>query len=84
MSEIKLKPCPFCGKEAEFFVIDSKTYDGGKAAEWSFSIHCTNCGVKNPHTYRLEAVLDKNAEFQFRLDERRVAADDWNRRADNG
>lgn len=82
MSEPNLKPCPFCGKEAEFFV-ESKGYHSGENAEWSIRIRCTNCGIKSPKAYRLDVVLNKNAEFQYLEDERRVAVDDWNRRADN-
>lgn len=81
MSEINLKPCPFCGKEAEFFIIDIKTYNREKAAEWGFTIRCTNCGVKNPHLYILSVTLNKNAELQHIIDERQNAIDDWNRRA---
>ena len=83
MTEIKLKPCPFCGGEAEFFEENNGYHSRGNA-EWTLGIRCTKCGIKSPHIYRIDVILNKNAEFQFLLDERRVAVDDWNRRAGNG
>ena len=37
----KLKPCPFCGEEAEFH----KFYDG------SITASCTKCGIRTVHKF---------------------------------
>ena len=45
MSE-KLKPCPFCGGEAEFHVIANSASHGG--ASFTFEIVCSECKVSLP------------------------------------
>ena len=37
--EIKLKPCPFCGGEAELFIVP------GKMTKWA--VRCTKCYANN-------------------------------------
>ena len=67
MSEIKLKPCPFCGGEAQ---IRPLMYQGKDpvAAISGRTIVCTQC-------YVILAVSWACDDFQ--------AAEAWNRRADN-
>jgi Lar family restriction alleviation protein len=43
MSEHDLKPCPFCGGEAEFSL--GKTVDG---ADWHY-LECGECEAMGPH-----------------------------------
>ena len=40
MTDIKLKPCPFCGGEAK---IRTKTFDIFNVAAY---VYCTRCGAK--------------------------------------
>lgn len=39
MSDIKLKPCPFCGGKAEFI-------EGCITCKTTIAVRCTNCNVK--------------------------------------
>lgn len=81
MSKTELKPCPFCGGKAVFFV------KGHSASEmksyWHIGVYCTKCNLTSPKLYSLTLALGTNAEIQAIEDERQHAVDDWNRRADN-
>lgn len=81
MSEPNLKPCPFCGGEAEFFV-KSHTASEMKSY-WYIGVRCTKCNLTSPKLYRLTLTVGANAEIQAIEDERQHAVDDWNRRGDN-
>ena len=76
----KLKPCPFCGGEAEF-ITKSKFTRGVGVVGYTFVIECRSCGVSLPKTYTTEFSLNKNGEFTPNRDEREIAVDLWNRRA---
>lgn len=80
---IELKPCPFCGGEAKFLV---KTYkERGVERGYSFGIYCTKCDLVLPRTnYSVEFQLNADGEIEMITDERLLAAEAWNRRADNG
>ena len=83
MDEIKLKPCPFCGGEAEYFIVENCSC--GTARGWKFGIHCTKCMVSLPmRDFMLTMDLYSNGELVAKKDERQKAADMWNRRADHG
>ena len=78
----KLKPCPFCGSEAEFFIDGTfmKTDDRG----WTFRIRCKNCGVETAKkNYKFDVRMLSDGELHIIQDEREKAAADWNRRVDN-
>lgn len=70
MSDIKLKPCPFCGGEAEFCRTSIKTSDG-----WSDGVfvYCTEC--RN----RTSAVL-YNKQEHGECGEYKEASEKWNTR----
>lgn len=86
MSEPNLKPCPFCGGEAEFFVQSHTTSEMGMKSYWHIGVRCTKCNLTSPKLYSLTLTLGTNAEIRAIEDERQHAVDDWNRRAadDNG
>ena len=81
MSKTELKPCPFCGGKAVFFVKDHAT--SGMKSFWRIGVYCTKCNLTSPKLYSLTLALGTNAEIQTIEDERQHAVDDWNRRADN-
>lgn len=72
MSEIKLKPCPFCGSA------DVESYPGGERNDgrtwFAYYVHCNNCGCNGPLTqtrhYNVSSQKARNASINL-----------WNRRA---
>lgn len=86
MDEIKLKPCPFCGGEAAM-IANTGCIEAahGEYRAWEFCVMCIGCNISLPRrNYRLAVKLDKCGEIVVMQDERKEAADLWNRRADNG
>lgn len=79
----KLKPCPFCGGEAEF---DQTAY--GRTTDHSsvslqFEIRCKKCGATAPNAYGYISInLSSNGELNIWHDDKNPAIDAWNRRAD--
>ena len=51
MSEIKLKPCPFCGGEAELGTFSTNSDD-------KFLVECSNCGVATLLYYDTEKATE--------------------------
>lgn len=75
----ELKPCPFCGGEANIFTKSS--VERGVTKGWEFGIYCTKCNVTTPKTnYRLEVQIGKGGNLIYNADERTQAAEAWNRR----
>lgn len=68
MKEKKLKPCPFCGGEAEYKERGNE-YIGIKET----SIMCTECATRQIHKW-----LKYKFDFEF---VRTKTIDEWNRRA---
>ena len=65
--ELELKPCPFCGHEAEF---SSGYYNDLNYAR----VDCTNCSAGTYH--------DSDRESDATMEElEKYALDDWNSRA---
>lgn len=80
MQEIKLKKCPFCGGLAGFLVI--RIYSQAVKHSWEFTVYCTDCGVRLPkEDFRVQVGLNDNGGIVLDPDERKKAADMWNRRA---
>lgn len=78
---MELKPCPFCGGSAEIFCKTSIAR--GATRGWEFGIRCSKCGVTTPKTdYCLEIQLGKLGAITELMDERSMAIDAWNRRAE--
>lgn len=79
----ELKPCPFCGGKAKFFVKCSTSH--GIMRGYDFGIYCTKCDITTPRTdYIIEFNLNDGGEIEVTKDERLLAIEAWNRRADNG
>ena len=67
MSEIKLKPCPFCGGEAKVGV---KTFDIFNVGAYVF---CAECGARTTITHSNTGLYRKSEQ---------LAIDAWNKRVD--
>ena len=69
-AKIKLKPCPFCGAEAELF--NGRQFRDGHAIDY-FLVRCTNCKAGTRRT-------DYDATESIHMDAEEKAARLWNRR----
>ena len=75
----KLKTCPFCGGEANFFLTASGNAED--LLSWQFGIHCTKCGVGTPKKdYTVEVEFSDYGEVKVVKDERPAAIEKWNLR----
>ena len=76
MSEIKLKPCPFCGTEPYTAIV------GSDDEKMKIYIQCNDldCGTKIEFTIKAERVY---LDFDDVMDGISKAVEVWNRRADN-
>ena len=77
MSE--LKPCPFCGGEANIKNMDLHTRDGSIRAYWR--VKCSKCQTEKGYT-SIYCLRDDDTLF-VAFDGRKRAIDAWNRRADD-
>lgn len=78
----KLKPCPFCGGEAKFLINEFSVRLTPKG--WEFGIYCPKCGVMFPRTdYKIEITFSDDGEITPTVDEREIAIEAWNRRAND-
>lgn len=74
MSETKLKPCPFCGKEPATKV---KVYEGISSSKIKYSVECEYCGIG------IGAYITTCDSFDNAQSAMNRAIEDWNRRVDN-
>lgn len=79
MEMTNLKPCPFCGGEANFFITASgKTED---LLRWQFGIYCTKCKLTLPKTdYTVDVEFTDYGAVKTVTDERPAAIEKWNLR----
>jgi len=79
---IELNPCPCCGAEAHF------AKEAWRPELFHFEIYfyitCSKCSLRTYSNYRYFLEFDINGNLKARKDERQMAADVWNRRADAG
>ena len=68
MKETELKPCPFCGSEAELIKHSFWNEKKQNYADKTYSIKCCNCSVETYEFYETEELVIRA----------------WNRRADDG
>lgn len=80
MADFELKPCPFCGGDAAFFVRTSRLRDIGSI--WEVTIACKKCSVTLPGRYLVNVTKGSNGQLIFHSDQEAAAAD-WNRRCDD-
>ena len=74
MSEAKLKPCPFCGKEPATKV---KVYEGISSSKIKYSVECEYCGID------IGAYIKPYVSFNNAQSAMDRAIEYWNRRVDN-
>jgi Lar family restriction alleviation protein len=77
----RLKPCPFCGKKAEFRT--NTTGTNGENFKYRFNIRCRNCGMNSSHIYDVEITF-RNGDFVIIEDGRDKAVEEWNSRVEDG
>lgn len=76
MSEIELKPCPFCGEKTYTRI----TLAANNKMEGYISCNNSNCAIKMNFTIKAENIL---LSFEDVINGLHNVADKWNRRADN-
>ena len=75
----ELKPCPFCGGEAKFFI--TGIHRAGDLMGWRFGIYCQKCNIKTPKTdYEVEVEFTDYGAVKTVTDERPAAIEKWNLR----
>ena len=78
MSEIKLKPCPFCGGETVY--ITKSNVSEHHCVGFDFKVGCEDCEMSLPGRYKIRFSLSENGEPNVLTDERPIAAEKWNKR----
>lgn len=77
----KLKPCPFCGGEAEIMCLSTVNEHG--ILSKVFVITCKECGLRNPKAFRIFAQIHNDGICVFDESEKKEAIEAWNRRVKN-
>ena len=77
MTEIKLKPCPFCGRDK--LKVDSKRTFNYSTRRCSVSVCCMKCHARGS-TVGIDMPTDKYNEREICES---AAIEAWNRRANN-
>lgn len=80
--KIELKPCPFCGGHAIFKTI-SLSHNSFSVC-FGLKIECEECAVSLPKIYKINLSLTDDGSINDLNDERGEAANDRNRRSDDG
>ena len=78
----KLKPCPFCGGQAEFQI----TSTGARYATntLGFRIRCNQCTAHQPRNEGVvEIGISRDGQIEVKKDDRSRVVKMWNERADN-
>jgi len=75
----KLKPCPFCGGEAQ---IECTSTANADCLSKIFVIRCTKCELRAPKPFRIYARIENDGTFEFDGTQKIAAVEFWNRRAD--
>lgn len=78
----KLKPCPFCGKNAKIYCLSIE--NERDTFSKLFKIKCEGCGVEFSKGFRVHAKIDNSGDSTFDAHERDLAIEAWNRRFSDG
>lgn len=76
----KLKPCPFCDSKAIFHTFD--TVYGRSKCGFHFGVMCAKCDTRAPSSkvFEFHIALMEDGEIRITRDDRKEAADAWNKR----
>jgi len=74
MNEPKLKPCPFCGTDAEYDSQSLRNKIGGRSIMWTVSCPKDDCFCS--------LTFDRDDQMNFLFETKEEAADAWNKRAE--
>lgn len=75
----KLKPCPFCGGEAELIQKESAYKTNPMTITNSYIVGCEGCGIYTPR-FKSEILQLENGEVQINKNGAEDAISAWNRR----
>lgn len=80
MDEIKLKPCPFCGGDAEI-LMESRGTNGHDELSVKYRIRCKHCGCSGSiHRFNIVVRLAYGGDAITDNSEKQKAIDAWNTR----
>lgn len=79
MSEVVLKPCPFCGEVPEVERIASGYRGNADAATATFRVQCERCGIKFER--KTEAAIDDDGKVKVLFDGHNEVIRLWNMRS---
>ena len=78
-----LKPCPFCGGDAEFRQTAYGTAEGN-SVKLTFRVECKKCSATAPKSYGSVSInFGIEGLLNIWHDDREQAVKEWNRRADD-
>lgn len=86
-TEQGLKPCPFCGGEADIYSNENEEYKAGafgyirRGVPTLYKCFCKSCGAIGPIA-KIDKGCENNSWWQKETKKNAIKA--WNRRADNG
>lgn len=78
MKDVKLKPCPFCGRNATIAMVGKGMSSGTFTVD--YEVGCDNCRIRFKRT---TYILIKCGEPLVSVDGYKECIDLWNRRADD-
>lgn len=82
MTEIKLKPCPFCGGEAEIWEDTDTNEVQPLNEETTLSVWCSSCYCR-PFWCRIQALRYRRDREEILRNSKQKLIEEWNRRTDN-
>lgn len=76
----KLKPCPFCGGEAETVVKNSWFYDTHGKVTFDVFVGCKTCGIFSTDPFKTEIIIQHDGSIDVLKDGKVEAIALWNHR----